>query len=114
LKLEKTIKQLNEADFFRDEDSMLPIKSSSDIMQSDERPKIVSTENEEDIDLSEMRKFCSTSLRPEKSTIELSMKNYNSFKENRAALKIQTAWKRFQTRRLVERYTNFYNVDYQP
>lgn len=33
LKLEKTIKQLNMTDFFRDEDSLLPIKSSSDIFQ---------------------------------------------------------------------------------
>lgn len=97
-------------DFFRDEDSILPMRSSSNITNEEERPKIVSTDNEEDIDIIELRNFCSNTLKPEKSAIELSHKNYNFFKENRAALKIQNAWRRYQTKKLVERYTNLYEV----
>ena len=33
------------------------------------------------------------------------MKYNKNFQENQAALKIQRAWKRFRTRRLIEQYT---------
>jgi hypothetical protein len=103
LKLERTMKQLNQTDFFRDEDSLLPIRSSSDLISDENRPPRLSTDNEEEIDLDELRNFCST-VKLEKATLGLTLKNYSSFKENRAALKIQRAWRQFQTKRLVDRY----------
>jgi hypothetical protein len=104
LKLERTIKQLNQTDFFRDEDSLLPMQSASDLLGDDLPPQRLSSRNEEDIDLVELRNFCSTVklLRP--SGGHLSRNNYDAFKESRAALKIQRAWRRYQTGRLVDRY----------
>ena len=61
-------------------------------------------QNEEDINLNEVREFCSTKVFIERSNIGLSLKTYDTFKENMAALKIQRAWKQYQTKRLIERY----------
>ncbi len=51
LKLERTIKQLNQTDFFRDEDSLLPMLSASDLRGDDVAPHHLSSRNEEDFDL---------------------------------------------------------------
>jgi hypothetical protein len=54
--------------------------------------------------MNELREFCSTVSLVDKNSYGLSIKSYDSFKETMAALKIQKAWKRFQTKRLIERY----------
>lgn len=110
LKLERTIKELNEQNFFRDEDSLLPLRSNSDAVSIQNRSPIISdrTVNLEDVDLNELRSFC-IKEKGKKNPIELSLKNYSSFKENRAALKIQRAWKKYLTKRLVEHYAYLYS-----
>lgn len=110
LKLERTIKELNEQNFFRDEDSLLPLRSNSDAVSIQNRSPIVSdrTVNLEEVDLNELRSFC-IKEKTKKNSIELSLKTYSSFKENRAALKIQRAWKKYLTKRLVEHYAYLYS-----
>jgi hypothetical protein len=40
-------------------------------------------------------------------TFGLTINSYGSFKQRAAALKIQRAWKRYQTKKLIERYASF-------
>ena len=51
LKLERTMKQLNQTDFFRDEESLLPMQSASDLRSDQPTPHHLSSRNEEDFDL---------------------------------------------------------------
>lgn len=62
------------------------------------------TENDEIVDMKELREFCSTASLTFKKTEALAFKTYDIFKQTMAALKIQRAWRNYQTKRLLERY----------
>lgn len=54
-----------------------------------------------------MRQFCSTGTIQRHKDKNLAFKSYTSFKETMAAVKIQRAWRRFQTSKLVNNYIRF-------
>lgn len=46
LKLERTVKKLNETNFFREEDSLIPLSSSSDLRGSSRQGEVLITESD--------------------------------------------------------------------
>ncbi len=81
----------------------MPIVSSSSVSIK-HVPYNYSVDNDDEglINLREMRDFCSTASQP--SHPVHSIKYSNLIIENQAATKIQRAWKRFRTKKLIERY----------
>jgi hypothetical protein len=67
------------------------------------------TENDELVDMNELRQFCSTGSVGFKKNRNLAFKSYDSFKETMAALKIQRAWRQFKTKKLISRYVFLYD-----
>lgn len=60
VKLERTLEKLSETDYFKDDDSLIPLVSSSDAFVSAERKNLnfEASENDEDINIYEIRAFC--------------------------------------------------------
>ena len=104
-KLEKTLKKLNETDYFKDdEDSLIPLVSSSDAFTYAEKQKLslTPTENEDEINIREMRVFCRNSEGVFRKSIEYLKGNlYDTM-----ARRIQRAWRSYRTHKLVNRYAN--------
>jgi len=68
----------------------------------------LTTEQDEIVDLNELRQFESTASINFKKTDTLAFKTYNYFKETMAAVKIQRAWRNHRTKKLIERYAFLY------
>lgn len=76
-------------------------------MSSRTKKQVLLTESDEIVDLGEMREFCSTaSLTFKKEAI--AFKTLDIFQETMAAIKIQRAWRNYQTKRLISRYAFLY------
>ncbi len=78
---------------------------------SERRGEVLLTEHDEIVDLGEVRQFCSTATIAFKKSEAMAFKTYDLFKETMAALKIQRAWRNYQTRRLIGRYAFLYQHD---
>ena len=62
----------------------------------------VSVDQEDGINFEELRKY--ETVAGERGLRGISLKDYDYFKQNSAARKIQKAWKRYQTKRIIERW----------
>ena len=113
MKLEKTIKKLKADNFFRDEeDSEIPYVSTSEAYTESERKRFefVMGDNDDEINIGEMRYFSKNS-----DQHHCFRKDIEYFKGNvydAMARRIQRAWRRFRTHKIVTRYANvFMNFD---
>lgn len=105
MNLQKTIKQINMKELLNEEDSLF-MESNSSRRQPPTFYNILS-ENEDSINLSEVKNYCTQNLR--NTTTSFCVSNNGSTLKNRAAYKIQVAWKRYRTRKLVERYSSLFS-----
>lgn len=93
---------------FMAEDS-IPMRSNSS--RNQEHPFInITSENEESINIAELQNYYMQMK--EKERLEPSAEKILESRQNKAAIKIQRAWRRRQTRLLVERYSSLIAQEY--
>jgi hypothetical protein len=125
-KLQRTLQKINENDYFyRDEDdSLIPFISTSEVCNNEgtgDDKKIYEISScdlmdEDFINIGEMRNFCRTKENEElfETVLKKSINYFRGDQYEMMATKIQRAWRRFRTKRLVDRYADvFFRQNHQ-